>query len=67
MRELSIEKMEEIRGEGKVLCGLAIVGFGLATAAMFTTPVTASLGVALITSQSYVVAGVALSGCFADF
>ncbi|MGW8122727.1 hypothetical protein ACV07N_08700 [Roseivirga echinicomitans] len=69
MKSLSLEKMEKVEGgsvASKLFCGVSILGFGVATAALFTTGVGAPLGAALLASQGYVLAGLSLGSCFID-
>jgi len=67
MKSLEMNEMEKIEGGGPIGCTLGLISAGIATVALFTTPVTASLGVALLTSQGFVfsVVGAAV-GCATD-
>ena len=66
MKTLEMKEMEMIEGGGKIGCTIALIGAGIATVALFATPVTASLGVALVSSQGFVFSVVGAGvGCLA--
>jgi hypothetical protein len=67
MKKIETSQLEMTNGGGPILCGVAVVGFGIAAASLFTTGVGAPLGAVLLASQGYVAATIGLAGCFYDF
>lgn len=66
MKKLNVEQMENLQGGGDkagdyVMCGLAIAGFGIATAALFSTGVGAPVA---LSAAGYIIATPSLAGCF---
>lgn len=66
MKTLNLNQMEMIEGGKRsaaswVMCGLAVGGFGVAAAALFSTGVGAPVA---LSAAGYILATPSLAGCF---